>query len=106
MSWEDWIVRQASDENKMSSYDFLCELCVSSYNLDKKSRKADLKDKLHFFIFWWNNNKSKMIKYNTLQKIGKLLDVDHTTVIHHLKRRKPTILFDDNVKCISDFLNS
>jgi hypothetical protein len=106
MSWEEWIVRQESGKSDMTSYDFLCELCVSSYDLSKKSRKADLKDKVHFFILWWNTNKSKMSKYTGQVKIGQLLGVDHTTIVHFLKRRKPTIFYEENVKCINDFLNS
>jgi len=106
MSWEDWIIRQASNNVEMTSYDFLCELCVSSYSLDKKSRKADLKDRVQFFILWWNVNKPKMSKYNTLTKMGTLLNADHTTVLHYIKRRKPTIMYEQNVKCINDFLNS
>lgn len=106
MSWEDWIVRQETKGNDMTSYDVLCELCVSSYGLNRRSRKADLKDKVHFFILWWKKNSNVMSKYKTYTSIGALLGTDHTTIIHYLKRRKPTILFEENVKCIDDFLNS
>lgn len=106
MSWEDWIIRQHSNGFDATTYDVLCELCVSSYNLNKKSRKADLKDKVHYFVIWWNSNKKMMKKYKSQSKIGELLGVDHSTIVHFLRRRKPTILYEENVKCISDFLNS
>jgi len=105
MDWEWWIM--SSNENTdYSRYDFLCELAVSSYKLNKKSRKADLKDTVQFFILWWKKNKKQMKKYNTLVSIAGLLCVDHTTIIHYIKRRKPTIMYEENTKCINDFLNS
>lgn len=105
MSWEDWIIRQTEDK-PYTSYDFLCELCVSSYGLNKKSRKADLKDKCHFFIHWWYKNRNNMNTYTTTVKLGQLLNVDHSTILHYAHRRKPTIFFEENTICINDFLNS
>jgi hypothetical protein len=106
MSWEDWITIQETNGRKMTSYDVMCELCVSSYSLDKKSRKSNLKDKVHFFVLWWMANRSKMVRYTSYMKIAELLKVDHSTIVHYVGTRKPTILFDENVKCINDFLNS
>lgn len=100
-----WISGYDHKESK-SSYDLLAELAVSSYELDRKSRKAELKDKMQYFIKWWFSEKSKMKKYNTSVKIGELLKKDHATVLHSLKRRKPTIDYDFNTACIRDFLKS
>lgn len=94
------------DQDPKSTYDILAELAVSSYELDKKSRKSELKDQMQYFIKWWFSEKNKMKKYNTSVKIGKLLKKDHATVLHSLKRRKPTIFYDINTACISDFLKS
>lgn len=87
-------------------YDVFLELAVSSYELDKKNRKAELKDRLQYFILWWNKNKSAMGKYNTLVELGGLVKKDHATILHYLKRRKPTINYEYNTACIRDFLNS
>lgn len=100
-----WIAGYEEAESK-STYDILAELAVSSYELDRKSRKAELKDQMQFFIKWWNSEKSKMKMYNTSVKIGQLLKKDHATVLHSLKHRKPTIFYDINTACISDFLKS
>ena len=106
MCWEDWIMREQGLSIEKTSYDILCEMAVSSYYLNKRSRKADLKDRVHCFLIWWTKNKRLMKSYNTTTTIGRLLNVDHSTVIHMLKRRKQTIMYEDNTKCISDFLNS
>lgn len=86
--------------------DLLIELAVSSYGLDERSRKADLKDKVQFFIKWWYERRRFMIKYKTLESLANLMGIDHATVLHHIKRRKPTAMYKENSKCLSDFLNS
>lgn len=103
--WIHWIAGYEQQESK-STYDVLAELAVSSYELDRKSRKAELKDKMQYFIKWWFSEKSKMKKYNTSVAIGQLLKKDHATVLHSLHRRKPTIEYDYNTACIRDFLKS
>jgi hypothetical protein len=52
------------------------------------------------------NNKKKMNKYNSTTALGGLLDCDHSTVLHYIHRRKPTMFYNDNTRCINDFLNS
>jgi|LauGreDrversion4_2_1035121.scaffolds.fasta_scaffold50222_3 hypothetical protein len=106
MSWEDWIYRQSGLSVEKTAYDILAELAVSSYNLDKKHRKAELKDRCQCFIIWWNKNKHLMNKYKSLHSVGELMNKNHATIIHQLKRRKPTIMYDINTRCINDFLNS
>jgi hypothetical protein len=103
--WMHWIAGYEKQEPK-STYDLLAELAVSSYDLDKKSRKADLKDKVQYFVKWWFSEKKKMKKYKSSTAIGKLLKKDHATILHCLHRRKPTIDFDFNTACIKDFLKS
>lgn len=109
MSWDEWIARQESDPEKnliKGTYDILLELCVSSYDLSNRSRKAHFKDQRQFFILWWFKNKKNMKHYNSTVKLGEALKCDHSTIIHYLHRRKPTILYYENTRCISDFLNS
>jgi len=106
MSWEDWIMRQSGLSVEKTVYDVLSEMAVQSYYLDRKNRKSDLKDRVHCFILWWNKNKPKMKAYNTTISVGRLLNCDHSTVIHYLGKRKPSIMYDENTKCINDFLNS
>lgn len=109
MSWDEWIARQESDPEKnlhKGTFDVLLEMCVSSYDLDKKSRKAGLKDKVQYFILWWNKHKSKMKYYKSTVKLASLLKVDHSTIVHYTHRRKPTIFYSENTRCIDDFLNS
>jgi hypothetical protein len=105
MDWEWWIIN-SQNEIKYSRYDFLCELAISSYKLDKKSRKSELKDTVQFFLLWWEKNKKKMNRYNTYTSIGILMKIDHSTVLHHLRKRKPTAMYTENTRCINDFLNS
>ena len=100
-----WIAGYEKDEEK-SSYDVLAELAVSSYELDRKNRKSELKDMVQYFIKWWYSERKKMKKYNTSVAIGKLLNKDHATVLHSLKKRKPTLYYDENTACIRDFLKS
>jgi hypothetical protein len=106
MSWEDWIMRENGLSNNKTVFDVLCEMAVSSYYLTKKSRKEDLKDRMQFFILWWNTNKDKMYAYKTTTALGGLLHCDHSTILHHIHKRKPTIMYKKNTKCINDFLNS
>jgi hypothetical protein len=106
MGWEDWIMRQNGLSKERTVYDVLSELAVSSYSLTRKSRKADLKDKMQYFILWWNKNKKNMRVYNSTIALGKLLNCDHSTVLHYIHTRKPTIMYEENTKCINDFLNS
>lgn len=104
--WEFWIVKNEPGDQVITSYDLLCELAISSYDLNERRRHAELKDMVQYFILWWNSNKRKTKKYRTLSAIGEALDVDHSTVLHYIRRRKPTINFDKNVECLKDFLNS
>lgn len=105
-SWEYWITKNEPGDEIITSYDLLCDLAISSYGLDEKRRHSDLKDMVQYFCLWWEFNKRKMKRYKTLESIGAALSIDHATVLHHIRRRKPTIDFDKNVSCLKDFLNS
>lgn len=104
--WEFWIVKNEPGDEVKTSYDLLCELAISSYDLNERRRQAELKDMVHYFILWWNENKGRTKKYKTLQAIGESLGMGHSNVLHYIRRRKPTINFDKNVECLKDFLNS
>lgn len=104
MSWDHWIKQHVTDKD--INYDRLLELATSSYNLDKKSRKMGQKDRVQFIVIWWMSNKNKFVKYNTTTKLGILLNIDHATVIHHYKRRKASRLYEEETKCIKDFIES
>lgn len=106
--WMHWISESMSERKKfseiLSTHDRLCELAVSSYELYERNRKAELKDRVQFFLRWWFDNRDYMNVYKTFDKIASLLKIDHATVIHHVRRRKPTMNYGDNTKCIKDFL--
>lgn len=106
MSWEDWIMRQSGLSKEKTVYDVLAEMAVSSYDLNKRNRKAELKDKCQFFILWWMKNRNKMNLYTSTTTVGKLMGCDHSTILHYVHRRKPTIMYEENTRCINDFLNS
>ena len=104
MSWDYWIKKNTTDKD--INYDRLLELAVSSYDLTKKTRKMGHKDRVQFLIKWWLNHKQKFVKYDSLTKIGILLNIDHATVIHHCKHRKASRLYKEETKCIKDFIES
>jgi hypothetical protein len=103
--WVEWIDR-ATYEHTMSVYDKLAELAVSSYDLSRKCRKAELKDQCQYFLKWWDANRSRMVKYKTYVEISELLKKNHTTAVHAVHHRKPTLSYDENVQCLRDFLRS
>lgn len=103
--WEYWIQNNAISV-KYTSYDKIAEMAVDSYGLSKKNRKEHLADKRHCFVIWWGLNRDKFQKYSSLEKIGILLNVNHTSVIHYLYKRKKSLRFDENASCLLDFLTS
>jgi len=108
--WENWIYNNGlfikGDEEYGTRYDLLCEMVISSYALNEKRRHMDLKDRVTYFLKWWQENKNKMLKYKTTTSIGKLLDCDHTTVLHHIHKRKISRDYNKNTSCIKDYLES
>tara|TARA_R110002051_G_scaffold190863_1_gene259731 strand:- start:4 stop:351 length:348 start_codon:yes stop_codon:yes gene_type:complete len=107
--WESWIDRENIKTNFVdtSSFDRLCELAVSTYGLDSTNRKQDLKDRMHFFIIWWNNNLDKMRIYRNYSALGMLLKKrDHSIVSYYLTRRVKSLNFEYNTLDIKDFLES
>jgi hypothetical protein len=104
MSWNNWIKKNTTDRD--IDYDRLLELVVSSYNLDKKTRKMGQKDRVQFVLVWWNQNKDKFRKYNTTTRVGALLNIGHATVIHHYAYRKMSSIYEEETKCIKDFIES
>jgi hypothetical protein len=113
--WEAWLIRSIKNENLTeSNYDKLCELAVSSYDLDSRSRKMDHQDLVTYMCIWWNSNKRFMKKYTSLASIGFILgERDHASVYHHIRAfserkpgRKVSYKYDENIKSIKDFLES
>ena len=111
--WEAWILNNWEKEDRdFTPYDYLCELAVTNYSLDKKDRHVEFKDELHYFLIWWNANRLYMKKYKSKYAIGGLLKKDHSTVIHYIGtedskgNRKPSNNFTENTQCIKDFLKS
>lgn len=104
MSWNDWIKQNTTDKD--IDYDRLLELVVSSYQLDKTTRKMGQKDRVQFTILWWDKNKNKFKKYDTTIKLGVLLDIDHSTVVYHYKKRKKSRIYEEETQCIKDFIES
>jgi len=105
MSWEDWLINHGHS-NDMSMLDKLLELVVNSYDVGTKSRKLDIIDRKHFLVLWWYEHQDYFDKYYTMTSFGNLINVDHATIYHYKKNRKKSRLFNDNTKCIKDFLNS
>jgi hypothetical protein len=102
MSWDNWIKNNTVDKN----YDRLLELAVSSYNLDERTRKMDQKDRVQFIIKWWLKNKKKFKKYTNTEKIAGLLKIKHSTVVHHYTYRKKSRIYEEETRCIKDFIES
>jgi hypothetical protein len=102
MSWDYWIKEKIVDVD----YDRLIELAVSSYNLGKKTRKMGQKDRVQFIVLWWRDNKEKFFRYNTTTKVGALLNIDHATVVYHYKSRKKSRIYEEETRCIKDFIES
>jgi len=107
--WESWIDRENVKTNFVdtSSFDRLCELAVSAYDLDSANRKQDLKDRLHFFILWWNSNANKMKVYRRYTDLARLVKKrDHSMVHYYLEKRVKSLNFEYNTADIKDFLES
>jgi dsDNA-binding SOS-regulon protein len=104
MSWEDWLMNNGHIKG-VTAYDKIMELAVSSYDMTSKSRKQYKMDIKHYLVLWWVENKEEFLAYNSTIAVGKLLDIDHSTVIHFMYHRKKTINYEKNVECIKDFLN-
>ena len=105
MSWENWIIRNDED-GPVTTYDFLLDLAVINYKLADKNRKIQKIDMKHFLVSWWNKNKGKFKKYKSMESLGSSMGITHCTVVHYVKHRKKSLKYEDNTKCINDFLNS
>jgi len=103
--WEAWILLSGNKLNQ-NTLDRIAELAVSSYDLNTRDRHEEYMDKKHCFIMWWDQNRSKFVKYNTITKLSKLLGLNHATVIHYIRHRKQSFRFEGNTRCLRDFLTS
>jgi len=98
MSWESWIEINDSDDRKPTNeWDLFSEDIVKRYNLRTKERYPHLKDLVHCFILWWDENKRKFKRYNSASAIASLLDIKHSNVLHYRERRKKSKGYELNV---------
>jgi len=105
--WENWILNnELKPDSSAALFDKLCDLVVTNYNLDSDSRKSDLKDRVHFFVEWWLENKEKSKRYRSKRSIDRLLKKKHGSVYNYLEKRTKTLNYEENTKCIKDFLES
>jgi hypothetical protein len=99
------------NRNVGNDYDYVAERVVARFDLSKKLRVPELKDKVHFLLLFWKKNKRKFKKYKTKSAIGRLLELDHASVIHYagtdLKfegRRKKSNFFNENNKELASYI--
>ena len=100
------------NKNQGKDYDFVIEKTIRKFNLDYKSRKQYLKDQVHYLLMWWKKNSFRTKKYKTLEKIGEILNIDHSNVIHYIGkmgeegygRRIVSPYFATNVIDVSEFI--
>lgn len=104
MSWHHWIEEHHPELE--IDYDYLLELAIANYNLAKKTRRMGHIDRIHYIIMWWHKHKHRFLKYNTTIRLGIALDINHATVIHYYKRRKKSRIYEEETKCIKDFIES
>ena len=105
MSWENWIMRN-DEHGPITNYDFLLELAVQHYGLSEKNRRQELIDMRHYLVKWWKKNGKKFKRYKSLTAVGASMNLTHCTVIHYVKHRKKSLKYEENTKCICDFLTS
>lgn len=89
-----------------NEFDDFAEIIVDYFNLRFKSREMPLMDAKNYFILWWYENQQNFIKYKTATSMGKLLNMNHATILHHMKHRKPSLKFNLHTKNIEEFVNS
>jgi hypothetical protein len=109
--WESFIQRQYNLHLNETALDKLIDLCISTYNLDKKSRKPDIVARRTYLIKWHHRilsgNKKAFLKYRTQYSLGSVLFGERSTASFHLKKDvSKDRLFNKYTECIKDFLNS
>lgn len=101
--WASWLI----DRNEIIvNYDDLIEATIKRFSLDVKSRKMEFCDmKQQFVIYCYELlNKKLLKKHKSMSSISRLMKQDHATSLHLLRKRKPTLKFDENVKELNKFL--
>jgi hypothetical protein len=112
MSWEHWIEDQERSSNSID-LDFLIRECVTKFELKQKHRKQSLKDEVHFLLLFYKRYSRIFTTYTSLQKVGALFSVDHSTVLHYIGKqsepigkRKKSACYEENIVEIKDYLES
>lgn len=90
------------NRNTGKDYDFVLERCILKFKLNKRNRIQHLKDKVHFLLIFWQRNSLRFKKYKTLVKVGKALNLHHSTVIFYVKERKKSLEFEKNIVELND----
>ncbi len=80
------------------------EMCVFTFDLDKRGRKEELVDMKHVLIRWWDKNMKQFKAYNTMTSIAELMKVHHTTINHLQKHRKKSLRYNENTVIIKEYL--
>lgn len=88
----------------MTDHDQVAELAVILFGLDRKNRKQEVIDTKQAFVRWWYKNSKRCKKYKTLASISRLMNMNHASIIHLKKKRKPTLDYSENSAEICEFL--
>lgn len=112
MSWEHWIEQQERNSNSID-LDYLLRECVNKFSLNKKIRTQNLKDEVHLMLLFYKRYTKMFTLYNSLAKVGRLFNVDHSTVLHYvgkqsesIGKRKKSACYEENVVDIKEYLKS
>lgn len=108
--WEFWISQRYLNTKhlKYTAYDRMLELAAEHFNMTTVThRKVEHEDRISYICKWWKRNKMFMGKYSSMAKVGRLLGGrDHTSVYHHISKRKHSYNYEENTMDIKDFLES
>lgn len=104
--WSSFIERNYDIPTIDSTYDKLFELAVSSYKLDKRTRKVDVINMKTFICRWWFKNKKKFNYINSSVKVAQKLKMDgHASILHLINHRKDPSSYKNDIEDIKDFLD-
>ena len=80
------------------------EICVFTFDLDRRGRREEVVDMKHLFIRWWDKNMNQFEAYKTMTSVAELMKVHHTTINHLQKHRKKSLRYNENTKGIKNYL--
>jgi|GEM_PF-6693114 len=84
------------------NYDDLFRLAVEKYDLSKRTRRSLVVDQRQFLLQWWDKNIREFKEIKTLDNAADELGYSgigkHSTIIHLIDKRTPTIDYEENTK--------